>query len=133
MTEPDEDVLRDLLRLPIPISEDVWLALHYPKGWTGTEGSRTIMGATGVFAAALTTLAAKDRAYGGAWRKQGWMGNLARILSKSARLKEILWRADPYDDASEPVQDTLQDMINLCVFMILNLKDRNEWGRNAGE
>jgi len=77
----------------------------------------------------LNTYVAKDRAYGAAWRAQGWMGNLARIMSKTARLKEMLWRGDRIMEAGgESVRDTLQDLINLAVFMTLNLGQENEWG-----
>lgn len=79
---------------------------------------------------ALNIAARKNRAYGSAWREQGWMGNLARILSKTSRLKALLWRDDARvlsDD--EAVIDTLHDLINLTVFALMNLGQQNRWGK----
>lgn len=82
---------------------------------------------------ALNTFYAKEKMYGGAWRQQGWMGNLARIMSKTARLKNMLWRGEELTDEQETVNDTLQDMINLCVFALLNRGQRNRWGSGPEE
>jgi hypothetical protein len=74
----------------------------------------------------------KDAAYGGAWRRQGYMGNLARLMSKSDRLRNMLWnnRASYGEDQSETVQDTLQDMANIVGFMYRNYEEGNQWGSN---
>lgn len=115
--------------LSFNISPGFYLKLEVPGNFEATQGSRTIVGATEIFAGALGTIIAKDRLYGGAWRDQGWMGNLARIMSKTARLRSMLWRDAQISSADEPVRDTLQDMINLCVFMLLNMQRANKWGR----
>jgi hypothetical protein len=64
------------------------------------------------------------------------MGNLARIMSKVARLRTMLW-CDPDGDGPpvaaealdvEAVRDTLLDLINLSGFMLLNWEGGNRWG-----
>lgn len=73
----------------------------------------------------------KDAAYGGAWQRQGYMGNLARIMSKAARLENMMWRDDGYTDATdedESVMDTLKDLMALAAFMAANIEDGNRWG-----
>lgn len=73
---------------------------------------------------------AKDQAYGGAWRKQGYMGNLARIMSKTARLEAMLWSDNAIPEAvDEAVTDTLKDLMALAAFMAANIEDGNQWGR----
>jgi hypothetical protein len=85
---------------------------------------------------------AKDAAYGGAWRKQGYMGNLARIMSKTERLSNMLWKdqVDPpavqgaeysmqADLDGETVLDTLKDLMALAAFMAANIEDGNRWGQ----
>lgn len=83
------------------------------------------------FAAHVRTLIAeKDVAYGGAWRAQGWMGNLARVMSKHARLRNMLWRSDPVKFAgNEGIHDTLADLAALCAFTTANIMSDNQWGR----
>ena len=79
----------------------------------------------------------KDEAYGGAWQAQGWMGNLARIQSKTERLKNMLWREKPWlgtggeEDAEEQesVLDTLHDLMALAAFMASNIEEGNRWGQ----
>lgn len=117
-----------------PIDHDIDLILRGPEGFPSEEGSHTLAVAAEVLSGALATIWHKDKHYRGAWREQGWMGNLARILSKSARLRSMLWKEDvllPTTQDQETVQDTLQDMINLCVFMMLNRQGGNKWGRRA--
>lgn len=72
----------------------------------------------------------KDKAYGEAWRRQGYMGNLARVMSKSERLRNMLWCdvMDRPEAAYESTEDTLLDLINLAGFMLVNLKEGNRWG-----
>jgi hypothetical protein len=77
----------------------------------------------------------KDKAYGGAWQRQGYMGNLSRILSKVARLENMVWRdadspaAKDLGTQEEPIIDTLKDLMALCAFMGANIEDGNRWGR----
>jgi hypothetical protein len=86
---------------------------------------------------ALRLLEVKNTQYGDAWRKQGYMGNLARIQSKAARLNALLWRdADgdgyplpaDYTRDGETVIDTLTDLINLAAMMAVNFSEGNRWG-----
>jgi hypothetical protein len=75
----------------------------------------------------------KDKAYGGAWEKQGYMGNLARVLSKTERLKNMVWKdlAEKYEEPGsedETVLDTLHDLMALCAFMATNIEEGNRWG-----
>lgn len=116
-------------RINFQLGDGVFLTLSTPQGYAAREGGHTVLMATEQFAGALATMAAKNRNYGGAWREQGWMGNLARIMSKTARLRSMLWREVPLGSTSESVQDTLQDLLNLCVFMMLNLNGGERWGR----
>lgn len=119
-------------RVTFPITPGVDLELVMPEGWQALEGSHTIMIALEQMAGALSTLHAKNVQYGDAWREQGWMGNVARIMSKTTRLRNMLWRDQPLDSSSEPVQDTLQDLLNLCVFALLNRQAANRWGQSNG-
>lgn len=83
--------------------------------------------------ATLSLVRAKDAAYGGAWSKQGYMGNLARIMSKTARLESMLWKDDPSNGigvsvGDESVLDTLHDLMALAAFMASNFEEGNRWG-----
>lgn len=119
----------DPIRIAFPLGPGASLELLVPENYAAEEGWHTLLTATEVLAGALATMKAKDRLYGGAWREQGWMGNLARVMSKAARLRKMLWRDCPLEDANEPIQDTIQDMINLLVFLTLNRQGGNRWGR----
>ena len=84
--------------------------------------------------AVLEIVRKKDAAYGGAWQRQGYMGNLARIMSKTERLKNMMWRDDALSDDlpeghDESVMDTLHDLMALAAFMASNLEEGNRWGR----
>jgi hypothetical protein len=87
--------------------------------------------------AVLALVREKDAAYGGAWQKQGYMGNLSRILSKTARLENMLWRDNPWlgtggdesDEEAESVLDTLKDLMALAAFCAANIEDGNRWGK----
>lgn len=78
---------------------------------------------------------AKNPKYGEAWKRQGYMGNLARVMSKAARLESMLWK-DVIDGAPVPeeelsgesIEDTLRDLANLTAFMMLNYTEGNRWG-----
>jgi len=86
-------------------------------------------------------IAKKSEGYGNAWQEQGYMGNLARILSKTARLRNMLWRENPWlgtggDEASEEQEsalDTLHDMAALCAFFVANLRMGQRWGRRGND
>jgi hypothetical protein len=139
MTEPESNgttTLRMMVQNPVQQNRSpIYLCLEYPTDWqlrTDADTVRTLQRAAGLFGGALATLAYKDGHYRGAWKEQGWRGNVARILSKSSRLKAMLWRSDPTEDDLEPVVDTLVDLINLSVFAILNRRGDNEWGRGNG-
>lgn len=92
------------------------------------QGSATVNRVAYVFEGVLNTIYQKEQHYGGAWRSQGWMGNLARIMSKVSRLRNMQWRADPMEAASESIDDTLQDLIALSAFGSINRVDANVWG-----
>lgn len=85
---------------------------------------------------ALRLAEVKSESYGDAWKGQGYMGNLARIMSKNERLRNLLW-CDADGDGppipeheldAEAVRDTLLDLINLSGFMLLNWEAGNRWG-----
>lgn len=96
-----------------------------------TTGWETVAAAAGVMEEALGLVAEKSFGYGEAWREQGWMGNVARIMSKTSRLKNMLWRDNfqQRSDAKESAEDTFLDLLNLSAFAILNRRNRNQWGR----
>ena len=82
-----------------------------------------------VFLECVDLVTLKDAQYGGAWRSQGYMGNVARVLSKASRLKTLMWcDEDPNETLEEPVMDTLIDIINVAAFAVLNLREGNRWG-----
>lgn len=72
----------------------------------------------------------KNHDYGGAWKRQGVIGNLSRIMSKVARLKALRWRDGESGSlvTDETVRDTLLDLMNLSAFAALNDVDGNRWG-----
>lgn len=82
--------------------------------------------------AVLALIRKKDAQYGGAWAKQGYIGNLARIFSKSDRLRSMMWRdgadMDQHPDP-ESVLDTLYDLSALCAMAIANIEEGNRWGK----
>lgn len=104
------------------------LELHLPAAMEGTEGTVTLISLASVFDQALTLAHSKNATYGDAWRRQGWMGNLARIMSKMARLKHMLWRDHDLESSDEPVTDTAIDLVNLTGFLIINRSETNKWG-----
>lgn len=77
---------------------------------------------------AQETVARKNRLYGDAWLKQGWRGNLARVLSKADRLRNVMWRTEPLPDAEELSDETAVEMITLLAMFIVNKRNGNEWG-----
>lgn len=92
------------------------------------EGTATMVQMVEVFEKALLLAHVKTQTYGGAWRQQGSVGNLARILSKVARLKNMCWRDTPIEDFEEPVLDNALDLVNLSAFFTINHLAHNRWG-----
>jgi hypothetical protein len=83
-----------------------------------------------IFSRCIALQRKKALTYGNAWREQGYMGNVARVLSKASRIKNMVW-GDVFsnlDDTDESVTDTLHDLINISCFFIINKQDRNRWG-----
>lgn len=78
--------------------------------------------------AMLNTVWRKAQMYGPAWREQGYMGNLARIMSKTSRLKNMLWRNMALESSEEPVTDTAQDLMALTAMFLANRQENNGWG-----
>jgi len=119
-------ILKDLI-----LDEPVFSAAGRPVHATDTIPA---VQAWDAFTAQVRDLIIKKSAgYGDAWQQQGYMGNLARILSKAARLENMLWRDYTLEtaqiDGGEAAMDTLQDLGALCAFMIANLDEGNRWGR----
>lgn len=92
--------------------------------------SDTHLRATRVLDEAMRVMSEKNSSYQDAWQEQGWRGNLARIMSKVTRLRNMLWRNNVslLNGDKEHPRETLLDVINCCVFAILNLDDEREWG-----
>lgn len=95
-------------------------------------GFESVLRVAEVMEQCLNLVAAKSQGYGDAWRSQGWMGNVARVQSKTARLTNMLWRDMPIEDGDETVEETLKDLMNLTAFTILNRRVGNRWGRGRG-
>lgn len=70
----------------------------------------------------------KEKTYQGAWRGQGYMGNLGRILSKSERLRAMQWGDVQLESSDESVLDNVQDLAALCAFFEYNYRVGNKWG-----
>lgn len=91
---------------------------------------------------ALRLAVDKDQAYRKAWVEQGYIGNVARILSKASRLRNMVWCdqasdlppevAAPTEQEEETLRDTLLDMANLCAFAAHNMAQGNRWGGQRG-
>lgn len=84
---------------------------------------------------ALALVTEKDRAYAGAWRRQGYMGNVSRVLSKVERLRELVWGDDVMalgdTVGGETVEDTLLDLINLSAMTLHNFRAGDRWGNDG--
>lgn len=93
-----------------------------------TIGYGTAVNVFLVLSKVFDTILAKNISYGDAWRSQGWMGNLARIMSKTSRLKNMLWQPFNTTDAKEPVEDTAADLIAILAFFLINYTEENRWG-----
>lgn len=74
----------------------------------------------------------KNASYQDSWREQGWRGNVSRILEKAKRIRALLWRQSVLLNGSkEHPRETLLDVINTCVFAIINMDDNVEWGEGV--
>jgi hypothetical protein len=113
----------------------VWISDEGEQQETGlfidraVEGSDTSFGLMNLFIQCVNLQKKKGSTYGEAWRGQGYMGNVARVLSKASRLKNMLWRDMEIASSEESVTDTAQDMINLLAFFLINKIEGNKWGR----
>lgn len=115
-----------------PFPDPILVSSQEPQHWPGS--AEAVWQAHSALVADKLT---KKRAYGDAWMRQGYMGNLARIMSKAARLENMLWRDQvqgldfdiSQDGDQESVMDTLIDLSAMCSLMIANLEDGNRWGR----
>lgn len=95
----------------------------------GTEGYETVQQVAKIMEQVLDLIIAKSQSYGEAWREQGWQGNVARVLSKSTRIKNMLWQDFEVQDKKEGVEDTFMDLIAISCFAIINRRNGNKWGR----
>lgn len=99
----------------------------------GAENYETQQRLVKLFEKALQLQQEKALTYGDAYRSQGYMGNVARVLSKVARVRNMLWRdsfiATVHTSVHESVEDSLLDLINLAGFTLINLNDGNKWGK----
>lgn len=94
------------------------------------EGSGTTAQMLEIFTDCIVLQNRKAKTYGEAYRSQGYMGNLARVLSKVARIKNMLWKdfGDQFEDGDESTKDTMLDLINITCFFLINRRDHNKWG-----
>ncbi len=77
------------------------------------------------------TILRKSVGYGDAWERQGYMGNVARVLSKQSRIRNMCWtdsEGTAVDPDDEDVLDTLIDLGALCAFAVANIEEGNRWG-----
>lgn len=105
------------------------VSLEIKNGLTpDVEGYATQQELLDFFQRAIRLQQGKARIYGEAFRSQGYMGNMARVLSKVARLRNMVWTDIEKRPPEETLEDTLLDLINLAGFMLINLTERNKWG-----
>lgn len=105
------------------------LELVLPKGMEGTIGASTLIALANFYAHCLTVAHNKSLNYGDAWRRQGWMGNLARMMSKMSRIKFMSWRDHAMENAEESVTDSAIDLANITGFFAMNRSEDNKWGK----
>lgn len=94
------------------------------------KGDSTTIAMMEIFGRCVTLQREKALTYGEAFRSQGYMGNVARVLSKVARLKNMVWRDVSIESSEESVLDTVSDLINIAAFFIINYNDGNKWGHD---
>jgi hypothetical protein len=109
--------------MPIVIEKVTGVKTHLEEGYKTQQDLLAIMERL------LNLQERKAQNYGEAWRSQGYTGNVARVLSKVGRLKNMLWRDNPIEDAAETVVDTLEDLCLIAMFAIINYKEKNRWGK----
>lgn len=100
----------------------------------GTEGNEEARIVADEFIRVYDLYVKKNQTYRGAWRQQGWMGNLGRILSKASRMRAMMWRDNAFAvtlEEEESAEDNAMDIINLCVFFLINGRTGNKWGDRA--
>lgn len=114
---------------PHPKDKDATIFMLTVRTQENSIGFGAVMLAASVMEDALNLIAEKSKGYGDAWRDQGWMGNLARIQSKTSRLRNMLWQDHETGVKEESVEDTLLDLLNLSAFMMVNRWNANKWGR----
>lgn len=87
-----------------------------------------------IFSEAVDLARVKDAGYGQAWRAQGYIGNIGRVLSKSERLRNLAWKdseegmADPHPAEMAAIEEELRDIVNIAAFALVNLRSGNRWG-----
>lgn len=94
------------------------------------EGYETLEAMRKVFEKCLQLQYRKGFTYGRTWREQGYMGNVARVLGKASRLRNMVWRDSGIDSSEESRMDTLGDIINIAAFAIINMDINNKWGNS---
>jgi hypothetical protein len=124
-----------VVHTPVPVGAQIGAAFAnaFPTAGTGPNLSAA-EAAWQVHSTMVTDLLATKRAYGDAWVDQGYMGNIARILSKTSRIKNMCWQDNDFvgggsAEGEESVLDTLKDLSALCAFAIANIEDGNRWGQ----
>lgn len=92
------------------------------------QGDGTTALILGIFERCIVLQKRKAETYGEAYRSQGYMGNVARVLSKVSRLRNMVWRDVGIESSEESVEDTAFDLINLAAFFLINYMVKNKWG-----
>jgi hypothetical protein len=104
------------------------LELVLPAHMEGTVGTETLIALANFYAHCLTVANTKSLTYGDAWRRQGWMGNLARMMSKMSRIKFMSWQDHAMESADESITDSAIDLANITGFFAINRSEDNKWG-----
>jgi len=104
------------------------LVLYMPAATEGTVQTDGMWSIVAFYNQCVNLVYTKNITYRDAWRRQGYMGNTARIMSKVERLKAMLWQDHQLEDANEPVSDTLLDLANVTAFAAINQSEGNKWG-----
>jgi hypothetical protein len=136
-----EEISRSVSSLPPPSLPQPMRYETFAGVLTVDSPPSTLQGAIMFYDQCVDLMSKKNLAYGDAWRDQGYMGNIARVLSKVSRLRNLMWRSYPdmnqvldpenssqEDTDAETVRDTLLDLANLCYFAARNLEEGNQWG-----
>lgn len=82
------------------------------------------------YSAMVRELLVEKSGYGDSWKRQGYMGNVGRVLSKADRLRNLMWKDGFAEEPQgESILDTMLDIGPLAAFAIANLREGNRWGR----